>query len=153
FGCADSRQASEYALLTWQRRARNRRAVSFDTEMEGLIPILGQRMAVAHTLPRWGQSGVVVAVDATTLVVQVDRLLQWDAVTPPYVMMFRDEYSGASGLVECTRGPTDAYAILASDPWAGTSGDWRVQPEAQESTHFAFGNGTQVVKDFILSQL
>lgn len=152
FGCSDSRQAGEFARLQWQRKGGNRRAVQFDTELEGLIPILGERAAISHTLPRWGQSGFVVAVSG--LVVTLDRKLLWDdpTLTPPYVITFRDETGGISNVVECTRGATDNVAMLAGDPWAGTDGDWSLSMQ-QELTHFVFGDATHAVKDFILAHL
>lgn len=154
FGCTDSRQASEYSLLLWQRRAGNRRAVSFDTELEGLIPILGERVAVQHTLPRWGQSGFVVQVAADGVTLTLDRSLTYSGVglSPPFVMVFRDQYGSLSNVVEITAGPTRDVVILASDPWAGTDGDWSLVP-TQELTHFAFGDAAHSVKDFILSTL
>jgi hypothetical protein len=152
FGCTDFRQAAEFARLQWQRKQGNRRLVQFDTEMEGLIPILGERTAVSHSLPQWGQSGFVIAVDGLTIT--LDRALLWDdpILTPPFVMVFRDEFGGVSSVVECTEGPTPNVAILASDPWAGTDNDWSLVG-TQELTHFAFGDATRVVKDFILTSL
>lgn len=152
FGCTDARQAGEFARLSWQRKTGNRRAVTFDTEMEGLIPILGERAAVSHTLPRWGQSGFVLAVAGLT--VTLDRKLAWDEplFVPPYAITFRDEFGGISSVVQCTRGPTDDVAILASDPWAGSEGTWSLVG-TQERTHFAFGDATRAVKDFIWTTL
>lgn len=152
FGCTDARQAGEFARLMWQRRSGNRRTVTFETEMEGLIPILGERSAISHTLPRWGQSGRVVGVAGLTIT--LDRKLLWDdpILVPPYVISFRDELGGISNVVQCTRGPTDDVAILASDPWAGTGQTWSLAL-TQELTHFAFGDSTHSVKDFILTNL
>lgn len=152
FGCTDLRQAADVARLLWQRKIGNRRAVAFETEMEGLIPVLGERTAIAHTLPRWGQSGFVI--DVSGLAVTLDRNLVWDdpLLVPPYVITFRDEFSGMSKVVQCARGPTDNVAILASDPWLDEPGDWSLV-NTQERTHFAFGDGTRVVKDFILSKI
>lgn len=153
FGCTDDTHARQFARLQWQRRNGNRRAVSFDTELEGLIPILGERVALAHTMPRWGQSGHVIAVDG--LAVTLDRNLLWDdpSLVPPYVIGFRDQYGGISNVVQCTRGPTDNVAVLAAYPWVGLSeGGFETEP-TQELTHFAFGDGRQAVKDFVLTSL
>jgi hypothetical protein len=38
-----------------------RRMVNFRTELEGLIPTYGDLIAIAHDMPRWGESGDVVA--------------------------------------------------------------------------------------------
>jgi hypothetical protein len=149
FGCTNATQAAEFARLQWQRRQKLRRLVNFSTELEGLIPQPGERIAVAHTLPRWGVNGLVGEADG--LVVTLDRDLPWDEVPPPHYMLFRDEYSGASGLVQVTEGSAPHQAVLASSPW-GPGQDWRTEP-TQERTHFSWGDGLRVIKDFTLTAI
>jgi len=151
FGCSDYVQASQFARLQWQRRQRLRRLVNFDTEMEGLIPYPGERIAVAHTLPRWGVSGQVASVHNDGITVQLDRGLPWDEVPGPHYMMFRDEFGGASDLVQVTQGSTADWVILSANPWAFGQ-DWRTLG-TQERTHFTWGDGERVVKDFTLTVL
>lgn len=152
FGCTNLDQATQAAQLRWNRRALNRRVVNFETELEGLVPVLGDRVAVAHTLPRWGQSGFIAGVNADRITITLDRKLKWNEVAPPYYMVFRSEIGGVSTMVQVSRGPSDDIAILASDPWATVDGDWSVSP-TQERTHFSWGDGQRVVKDFILTNL
>lgn len=149
FGCSDPVQAAQYARLQWQRRQKLRRVVEFATELEGLIPLPAERIAVAHTLPRWGVSGYVVAVAG--LVVTLDRGMPWADVAGPHYMMFRDEHSGASALVAVTQGAASNIAVLAADPW--TAGGGWIIGEQQEGTQFAWGDGTRAVKDFTLTAL
>lgn len=153
FGCSNVSQAMQFARLQWQRRQRLRRLVNFSTELEGLIPAPGERVAIAHTLPRWGVSGLVASVAnlVGTLQITLDRELPWSEVTPPYYMLFRDEYAGASGVVVATQGSAANIAILSGSPW-GPGQDWRTGP-TQERTHFAWGDGTRVIKDFTLATL
>ena len=152
FGCSDARQAGQYARLQWQRRQKLRRSVEFATELEGLIPLPGERVAVAHTLPRWGVSGYVAQVDG--LFVQLDRELPWAEITGPYFMMFRDELGQCSAIVEARASPLqgDRYAELLASPWEAGADGWRVGLR-QENTHFVWGDGARVVKDWTLVAL
>jgi Putative phage tail protein len=151
FGCSDPVQAAQIARLQWQRRQKLRRLVTFETELEGLIPNPGERIAVAHTLPRWGVSGLVADVAFDGVNITLDRALPWGEVAAPFYMMFRDEWSGASAIVQAFPGSAANQATLASSPW-GPGQDWRLS-NTQERTHFAWGDGARVVKDFTLTSL
>jgi len=152
FGCTDARHAAEFALLQWNRRNGNRRAVSFETEMEGLIPGLGDHVAVQHTLPRWGQSGFVVGVTDDRLHVTLDRKLRWSEIPGPYYMIFRDNRGGVSSRVSVTRDGADDKVVMSADPWSGLDTDWALTLQ-EELTHFAWGNASTLVKDFILTNI
>ena len=150
FGCSSPQQAAQFARLQWQRRQMLRRLVEFSTELEGLIPHPAERIAVAHTLPRWGVSGYVALVDGLELM--LDRVLPWDEVAGPYYMMFRNEHSGASNVVEVVQGWNGPHWVtLTATPW-GPEGGW-VIGQRQEGTHFTWGDGERVVKDFTLTAL
>lgn len=149
FGCTNRGRALEMAKLIWNRSRKLRRSVEFSTELEGLIPFLGDHVAVGHTLPAWGISGFVAQVAGALLT--LDRVLPWDDVPGPWVMVFRDQDGGISDQVQVDRGPEDWQAVLSADPWAA-GGAWHVG-ERQESTHYSWGAGSAVVKDFILTAI
>jgi hypothetical protein len=144
FGCTDATTAAQYAQLLWQRRLRQRKSAQFTTELEGLIPRFGDRVAVAARLPSWGQTGVIVAV--TGLAVRTDQPLDWSAASP--VMVLRSEVGEPSGLIMVTRGATDDEAILATGPGFAMHPGY-----AQESTYYSFGSSTSVVRDFVVTNL
>ena len=54
FGCDNKPHALGYAKLMWNRRKYERTTVSFDTELEGLIVRVGDRIAVSNDIPTWG---------------------------------------------------------------------------------------------------
>ena len=151
FGCVSPTHAGEYGQLLWNKRLAQRQTIEFETELEGLIPYVGERVAVSHSLPWWGMSGFVANVTTDGLTVMLDRALPWAEVAGPHYMMFRREDSGASALVAVTEGEGPQFAILAADPWAG-GGGW-VVGQKQEGTHFAFGSAELVVRDFILGDV
>jgi hypothetical protein len=153
FGCSNATHAQQFARLAWQRRQKLRRLVEFTTELEGLIPYPGERIAVAHTLPRWGASGYLAGVDDDGLSIIADRELPWSELAGAQAwMMFRDQDSGASALVMASPLPAGPrWALLAADPWA-SGGAWHIG-ERQEGTHWVFGTADRAVKDFTLTAL
>jgi hypothetical protein len=96
-------------------------------------------------------SGLVAAVAFDGINITLDRVLPWGDVPAPWYMMFRDEWSGASSIVQATPGSAANQATLSSSPWAGGQ-TWRLE-NTQERTHFAWGDGQRVVKDFTLATL
>lgn len=152
FGCSDPTHAAQFARLQWQRKQKLRRLVEFQTEMEGLIAYPAERVAVAHTLPRWGISGYVAGVSDDGLTLALDRALPWADVPGPHYMMFRDEHGGASAMVQVAQGFNGPqWVTLFSNPWP-SAGYWRVG-QRQEGTHYVWGDGQRVVKDFTLATI
>ena len=60
FGCTDDTYAQEFATYLYNVKTERRKLVKLQTELEGLIPRFGDRIAVATPLADWGQSGVIV---------------------------------------------------------------------------------------------
>ena len=67
FGCTDKPQALREGLYMAAANRYRRRMVSFRTELEGMIPTYGDLIAISHDMPRWGESGEVVAYDPPVL--------------------------------------------------------------------------------------
>ena len=72
FGCTDADVAQQYAQLVDNRRRLLRKTITFDTELEGLILLPGDRFAVQHSMPRWGQVGIVDEIEADIVIVPPD---------------------------------------------------------------------------------
>ena len=126
-----------------------RQTIDFDTGSRA-YPYLGERVAVSHTLPNWGLSGFVAAVNG--LEITLDRELPSADTPAPRFMMFRTETGGATAPVEVTPGATPNKAILSEMPLMRTGEGWHVG-ERQENTHFVFGNETRMVRDFIMAEI
>ncbi|WP_288078446.1 host specificity factor TipJ family phage tail protein [Pseudomonas sp.] len=65
-GITDRAQAWREGMYMAACNRFRRRFVSFSTEMDGLIPSLGDTVVVAHDMPQWGQSSEAVAFDPAT---------------------------------------------------------------------------------------
>ena len=154
FGCTDINHAREYAQLLWNRKQIQRKTIEFETELEGLIPYPGERVAVSHTLPRWGISGYVAETDPAGHIVTVDRDLPWSETAPPYVMAFRDQTGLITSLVAAGPGPLRHQAWLPVWPTRQDGQPLIVHTgERQENTHFVFGSAGTVVRDFVVNDI
>ena len=158
FGCSSRDQAYREGMYMAAANRYRRRMVSFQTEMEGYIPTVGDLIAVQHDMPQWGLSGEVVNYDTETglltlsepvnanagnilledlsnLLLEDDGkiLLDFDS-SGNYYIAFR-ERDGSS---------TDSYEVsLTNNPYQVTlletpsiNLDYGID---RERTHFAFG--------------
>lgn len=132
FGITDRRQARREALYIAAANKYRRRIVRFTTEMAGFIPILGDLIAVQHSMPGWGQVAEVVAWDAGTRQMTVNTPLDWSGTG--HVLAFRRGDGSQEGPFPVTRSGDDAIAVLADmpeqAPWVSGDG---------ERAHVAFG--------------
>ena len=144
FGCTDAVQAGQFAQLLWQKRVKLRKTATVDTELEGLLARLGDRIAISAELPRWGMSGVIVGASGSTL--WLDQPADWSGAG--HLIILRDERGQPSDPIAVTPGPEPATVILGAPapfPLFGTG--------RQEPTHYAFGEAVQLVRDFTVQRI
>ena len=79
FGITDPDHAEREALYLAAANRYRRKLISFQTELEGMIPTYGDLIAIIHDMPQWGQGGEIVAWDETTLV--TSEPLTWTKAT------------------------------------------------------------------------
>lgn len=144
FGCTDATQAEGFARLLWNKRLLQRKTASFETELEGLIPRLGDRVAVASQLPRWGASGIVISVAPGWLT--LDSAPEWSPGAAFVVL--RNEGGEPSAAIPVAPGPGPRDIVLAEPAPFALFG-----VGAQEPTHYAFGTATELVRDFTISTI
>ncbi len=61
FGVTDYTQAWREGIYMAAANRYRRKLISFETELEGHIPTVGDLVAVSHDMPQWGLSGDVTA--------------------------------------------------------------------------------------------
>jgi hypothetical protein len=105
--------------------------VSITTEMEGLLPIHGNRILLASAEKGWGHSGEVVEQDGTTL--RVWPAPVWTTGMDHYVYL-QDDDGVPQGPFTCSQGVTADILMLDADPGLTlrTGAGWR--------SLFAFGH-------------
>jgi hypothetical protein len=142
FGCTDVNQATAFARLLWQKNLMLRKTASFDTELEGMLARLGDRVGIATALPRWGKAGVVTVTAGRVL--RLDDAPDWSGTGQ--VIVLRNEYGQPSDPIAVTPGDDPNEVVLASNPPFQLFGTGM-----QEPTHYAFGNTVEMMRDFIVS--
>ena len=145
-GITNATHAAQYARLTWQRGQLQRKRIRFDTELEGLILQLGDRIGVAHNVPKWGVSGNVISVSGGTLT--VDKMLDWAGGLKS--LLLRRPDGSVTGLYAVTRGARDNDILLPS-PIPGDNPLPTINVDnGSDYTSFAFGTSSTIVRDFIV---
>ena len=144
FGCTDEGVAASYAKLLWQRRRYQRNTVEFETELEGLLPSLGERARVFSEITEWGWGGVVAGYNASTVL--LDRDLDWANLTNPTITL-RNPDGSPVGPIAITRGTTDRHAVLA------TATGILAGPQAHGTAIWAVGDAKKMARDFVVSNI
>ena len=143
FGCTDRNTAAEHARLQYNRLTTRRKSITFETEYEGLAVRHGDRIAVSHSLPEWGQNAFVVDFLPGGQVV-LDKDLDW--TSGAHALLMRDDY-GVPVLVEnVVQGSQPNIVVLPSGGTVpgGNNG---------EPTLVAFGSLTKYVTDWIVTSM
>lgn len=144
FGCTDPTYAYQYATYLWNVKTKRRKIATINTELDGLLPRFGDRIAISHNMLDMGQSGVFVK-QISTNVWQVDQALDWEKDN---VIILRDERGVPTDKISVTQGAHPQYVVF--------SGTLPLDPSdgyAREPTSYAFGRTYNVVKDFIVSRI
>ena len=132
FGCTDQAQAEREGRYMAAANRYRRKLITFQTELEGLIPSYGDLIAISHDMPSWGQSAEVTAIDDQTLT--VSEPLSWE--TSNHYVALRKSNGEVSGPWQVEAGETSNQIKLLEPidmtPYAG---------EQQERTHIVFGVG------------
>jgi hypothetical protein len=144
FGVTDRNVARQHARLRANRMVASRKTVTFETELEGLVVLHGDRIAVSHDMPSWGQSGYFASYDAATRTAVVDQPLDWSGAG--HMILVRDEF-GVVHSTPVTKGADDSTMVLGTAlVVSGLGGD--IEPTA-----FAFGTSTTAVTDWIVTSM
>lgn len=145
FGVTSRQQAWNEGMYIAACNRYRRRILRFTTEMEGFIPTIGDLIAVQHDMPKWGQSGEIVAFDQVTKEAILSEPLDW-SLFGAKVLAFRGRDGKPRGPFAATAG-ADAHRIILSD-WALSGEYWsdgttdKNIPDVsgnRERSHFAFG--------------
>lgn len=116
-----------------------RKEISFETELEGHIPSLGDLIAIQHDMPEWGQYGEAIAATANSIT--SSEPFVWQASTTHFAIL-RTATGCAIGPIEVTRGANDAVIVFSPEQVTSpiyTGFD-------QEKTHIVFGPAGRVVQ-------
>ena len=141
-GCTNATHAAQYARYIWNKNQMQRKRVTFDTELEGLLLQMGDRIGIAHDGVKWGDGGQVIGVSGNTLT--VDHDLDWTGGTKQIILRATD--GSVSNQITVTRGAKDNKVVLPSAP------PFNINVEnGYDYTTFAFGSSSTIVRDFMVT--
>ncbi len=132
FGCATRAHAWREGMYMAAANRYRRRMLSFQTEMEGFIPSVGDLIAVQHDMPQWGQSGELTDWDAVNNIATLSEPVTFGAGT--HYMALRKRDGSVDGPIVVTTGVDAYHVVFAVAP--GVTPDVGL---TRERTHFAFG--------------
>ncbi|MBF0187066.1 MAG: phage tail protein [Magnetococcales bacterium] len=131
FGCTDATHAEREGLYMATANRYHRRIITFQTEMEGLIPTYGDLIAISHDMPSWGQGGEVIGWDGNTLT--LSEPLVWKEGAE-HVIALRRRDGSVNGPWSVIPGGLDRQVIMTDTMDMESS-----IGVSEERTFFAFG--------------
>lgn len=142
-GVQDRTHAYRQGLYILASKRYLRENISFETGMEGFLPSYGDLIAIVHDVPRWGQSGFIVAVEdlgSDQFALYVSEPLLFDE-SNEFQILLRGKQGELIGPIsaEETSDPRVVIVTLVSAPDFLTSG--RTEPML-----FLFGVAGQITK-------
>ena len=129
FGCTEQEQAEREGRYMAAANRYRRKLITFQTELEGLIPSYGDLIAISHDMPSWGQSAEVTNFEGQTLT--LSEPMSWSDGN--HYIALRKSNGEVSGPWPVTLGETSNQVKMLEPvditPYIG---------EQQERTHVAF---------------
>lgn len=143
FGITSRAQAYREGMYIAASNRYRRKEITFDTELEGHVPSLGDLIGIQSDIPEWGQHGEVVGVQLNGLssVITSSEPLTWTPAAAHYMMLRRPNGS-AAGPIEVTQGANEFeivfdQSLVDFDIYAG---------HEKEKTYISFGRSGAVIQ-------
>lgn len=108
-GCTDRDHAYHEGMYIAASNYYVRENITFQTGLEGHIPTYGDLISVSLDLPRWGQAGYVLRIDASKCITLSDDV---EFGTGTNYIVFRKKDGSAAGPYECVAGNASNVVIL-----------------------------------------
>ncbi len=147
FGVTNYNQAFKESQYMDAQQALQKQVITFDTELEGHIPLVQDLITVSHDVPDWAQGGKIT--DKTGLVVTTTEPLDFSG-TAPFNMVLRREDGTVSGPWEVTQGVLDNQAIFVIDPDDIT---FLTELSSTEQTYYNFYGTNNLTKDVVVTEI
>ena len=141
FGITDRNHAWREGMYMVAKNRYCRKEISFETELEGHIPSLGDMIAIQSDIPEWGESGEVVSLVGRTLT--LSEPVTWTNGAQHYVMLRKTDGS-VWGAAKVNQGADNKTIVIDASEAVP---DFAMQTsDLKEKTYFTFGRSGQVVQ-------
>lgn len=138
--------AEQLAIWLWNRKLLQRKSVQFTTELEGLLPVPGDRIGVQTSLIEYTGAGAVVSWSAGQRLMTLDTPQDFSG-PGPYFILLRDKDGTGGDPIEID--PKNATTVLLlADP------SFTVQTLNSDSpTLYMVGPADKVINDYIVQRV
>ena len=141
FGITDRNHAWREGMYMAAKNRYCRKEITFETELEGHIPSLGDMIAIQSDIPEWGETGEVVSLSGRTLT--LSEPITWTEGAQHYVMLRKTDGS-VWGAAKVNQGVDDKSIVIdASEALPNFA---MQTSDLKEKTYFTFGRSGQVVQ-------
>lgn len=154
FGCSDPGAALDMAKYLYNRKRYARKQMKFDVELEGNIPIPGDKIGVQHSLVDYSEGGLILAYDAGTRIMTLDRDTGPLGATIHHIMLRTDNGEPMTNppdvgpmTIQVTRTAPNKL-LLQDDPTITIRTALENNP-----THWALGEVSKVVTELIVDSV
>ncbi|MEQ4616720.1 MAG: host specificity factor TipJ family phage tail protein, partial [Corticimicrobacter sp.] len=137
-GVTNREQAWREGISLAAQNRDQRRFVSFQTELEGMIPRYADLVEISHDVPKWGLSGVVESYDPDAKKLVMSEPLEWWAGENHYINLRRRDGS-PDGPYRVVAGSHDREIVIV-DNIDGYS-VYISNGQGEDSTQYQFGPG------------
>lgn len=116
-GCTNRNRAYREGLYILSRRMLQRKTVTFQTGMEGLIPTHLDLIAITHDTVRVGQGGFILAYNSSTKEMTLSEQVEFASDNLEHRIAIRQSDGSIAGsAITCTPGSAANKVILATHP-------------------------------------
>lgn len=148
-GCTSRDQAFREGMYMSACNRDQRKFVTWQMEMEGLIPRYGDRIDVSHDVPQWGVAGRVVSYDPDTMILETSQPLVWYEGQQHFVGLRALDGSG-QGPYKVVQGADLFHMVLTDLTDAQKAALFVSDGVEAEPTAFQFGPGSQQAQSTLL---
>lgn len=149
YGCTQRAQAWREGMYMVACNRFRRRFVTFQTEMDGFIPSLGDTIAIVHDTPKWGQFAEATAWQAATRTLTLSEPLDWSAGGTHY-LAFRARDGAPVGPFPAVQLAEDKMVQIPG--WSDLTDPEPDTGPGRERAHIAFGPAdAQYIRARVLS--
>lgn len=152
FGVTLVQQAENEAAYMAAANRYRRVFTTFTTELEGMIPSVGDLITVAHDIPQWGVSGNVTRFDTDTLALFIDQDVNVEAGD---VIILRDAEGVPSAQILVSQGTEAGELILAESPTYPDDSPFTIVfgDAGGEPSHYAVGKVDDEPRHMIVTNI
>jgi predicted phage tail protein len=148
-GCTSRDHAFREGMYMSACNRDQRKFVTWQMELDGLIPQYGDRIDISHDMPQWGISGRIVSYDPATMTLETSQELAWFEGQQHFVGLRALNGSG-QGPFKVVQGADLTHMVLTDLTDEQKEALFISDGSSAEPTAFQFGPGSQQAQSVLM---